>query len=245
MKTTLKQIVKIVPFSKSMYKFLKGIFFKTNTVEKRFEYIYKNNSWRGVASVSGRGSDLDQTKTLIKELPSLFEDLNISSILDIPCGDFNWMKKINLNKYQYIGADIVKEIIDNNKKLYEKENVSFQHIDLIEDALPRVDLILVRDCLVHFSYNDIFKALNNICHSGSKYLLTTTFTNQQSNGNIITGEWHTLNLQLKPFYLPKPIKIVNEKCTEGKMLYTDKSLGLWKISDIANILKSKNQIFEK
>ena len=241
MKTILKQIAKKMPFLKSSYKFLRTALLKRKTVEKRFESIYKNNSWGGTTSVSGRGSDLDQTKTLIKELPSLFEDLNISSILDIPCGDFNWIKKINLNKYQYIGADIVKEIIDNNKKLYEKENVSFQKINLIEDPLPQADLILVRDCLVHFSYNNIFKALNNICRSGSKYLLTTTFTNRQSNENIITGEWRTLNLQLKPFYLPKPIKIVNERCTEGNMLYTDKSLGLWKISDIANILKSKNE----
>jgi len=33
----------------------------------------------------------------------LFEELEISSILDIPCGDFNWMKEINLDKYKYIG----------------------------------------------------------------------------------------------------------------------------------------------
>lgn len=240
MKIILKQIAKKVPFLKSNYRSLRSFLFKRKTVEERFRCIYKNNSWGGITSVSGRGSDLDQTKTLIKELPILFEDLNIFSILDIPCGDFNWIKKINLNKYQYIGADIVKEIIDNNKKLYEKENVSFKNINLIEDALPQVDLILVRDCLVHFSYNDIFKALNNICRSGSKYLLTTTFTNRQSNENIITGKWRTLNLQLKPFYLSKPIKILNERCTEGNMLYADKSLGLWKISDIDNILKSKN-----
>ena len=147
------------------------------------------------------------------------------------------MKKINLNNIQYIGADIVKEIINNNKKIYEKDNISFQHLNIIKDQLPKVDLLLVRDCLVHFSYDDIFEALNNICDSGSKYLLATTFTNRQNNQNIITGEWRPLNLQLKPFYLTKPIRLINEKCTEDNMSYTDKSLGLWKISDIATCLK--------
>lgn len=206
--------------------------------KQRFTEIYNNNYWGGVSSASGRGSDLDQTRTLVKELPVLFEELKICSILDIPSGDFNWMKEINLDKYQYIGADIVKEIVDNNTNLYEKENISFQQKDLIKDLLPQVDLILTRDCLVHFSYRDIFKALNNICDTNSRYLLTTTFTDKQNNRDIITGEWRPLNLQLKPFCLPDPIKIINEGCTEVSMSYTDKSLGLWKISDVLKSLKS-------
>lgn len=231
-------MVKKIPFINKIYFFFSKIIFQHMTVKQRFEDIYKNHSWKGITSVSGRGSDLDQTENIIKELPILFEDLDIISILDIPCGDFNWMKKINLNKYKYIGADIVKEITINNKKLYEKENISFQYMNLIEDALPEVDLIFTRDCLVHLSQDDIFKALNNICRSKSKYLLTTTYTDKHHNQDIMTGEWRMLNLELCPFYLPKPIKIINEKCTERGASYADKSLGLWKISDIANSLKS-------
>ena len=164
--------------------------------------------------------------------------MGISTVLDIPCGDFNWMRNIDLSGIKYIGADIVKEIVKNNKNQYEKNNVSFRHMNLIEDTLPQVDLILIRDCLVHMSYDDIFKLLNNVCNSMSQYLLTTSFTDRQDNKDIITGEWRPLNLQIAPFSLPKPIRIINEKCTQGKSSYTDKSLGLWKISDIAKILKN-------
>lgn len=226
------------PLLKMIYSFFKSIFFG-QTTEKIFENIYKNNSWKGVSSVSGRGSEPEQTGNIIKELPDLFESLNIFSILDIPCGDFNWMKKINLNNYRYVGADIVKEIIINNKKLYGKENISFRHLNLIKDPLPQADLILARDCLVHFSYRDIFKALKNICRSGSEYLLTTTFPGRKSNRDIVTGKWRPLNLQLEPFCLPEPIKIINEKCTEGGLFYADKSLGLWEITDIDRVLKKK------
>jgi len=204
-------------------------------IEQRFKNIFKNNSWGGHNSVSGRGSDLDQTEHIIREIPALFKDMGISTVLDIPCGDFNWMRNIDLSGIKYIGADIVKEIVKNNKNQYEKNNVSFRHMNLIEDTLPQVDLILIRDCLVHMSYDDIFKLLNNVCNSMSQYLLTTSFTDRQDNKDIITGEWRPLNLQIAPFSLPKPIRIINEKCTQGKSSYTDKSLGLWKISDIANM----------
>ena len=70
----------------------------------------------------------------------------------------------------------------------------------------------------------------------SQYLLTTSFTDRQDNKDIITGEWRPLNLQIAPFSLPKPIRIINEKCTQKKSSYADKSLGLWKISDIAKII---------
>ncbi len=207
------------------------------TIEQKFENIFKNNSWGGRNSASGRGSDLDQTEHIIREIPALFKEMGIRTVLDIPCGDFNWMRNIDLRGIRYIGADIVKEIIKNNKNRYEKNNISFRHMNLIEDALPQVDLILVRDCLVHMSYDDIFKSLKNVCNSMSQYLLTTSFTDRQDNRDIITGEWRMLNLQTAPFSLPKPIRIINERCTQGKLSYTDKSLGLWKISDIVKTLK--------
>jgi hypothetical protein len=38
-------------------------------------------------------------------------------LLDIPCGDFNWMKLLNLG-VDYIGADIVGELIAENRRRF-------------------------------------------------------------------------------------------------------------------------------
>ncbi|KKS13838.1 hypothetical protein A2617_00295 [Candidatus Daviesbacteria bacterium RIFOXYD1_FULL_41_10] len=197
-----------------------------------FENIFKNRSWRGRESISGRGSDSDQTKYIVKRVPALFKKMSISTVLDIPCGDFNWMKNVDLNGIKYIGADIIEKLIKNNKDKYGKDNISFQYIDITEDSLPQVDLVLMRDFLVHLSYEDIFKTLNNIYRSGAKYLLTTSFTNRKENKDIITGGWQPLNLRIAPFFFPKPIKIINEKCTQGRLSYTDKSLALWEIAEL-------------
>jgi hypothetical protein len=214
---------------------------KSKNTEQVFTEFYKSNFWEGKESVSGAGSSAQATKIIIKEFPSLFNDLNISTILDIPCGDFNWMKNIDMKKVRYIGADIVKEMIHKNTEKYKKKNISFQNLNLINEKLPKVDLILVRDGLVHFSFKDIFSSLKNICDSESKYLLTTTFTEREYNKDIETGNWSPLNLQAAPFLLPKPIRIINEGLclTEGdgvnKHPYKDKSLGLWKIDDIRDL----------
>ena len=196
-------------------------------INEIFKNIYKHNLWGGNESISGRGSDSDQTENIIKELPILFKEFNIKSILDIPCGDFNWMKHVDLNGIEYMGADIVEDIVESNKAKYK--DFIFVQMDITEQVYPPVDLVLVRDCLVHMSYDDILDTLVNIYDSGSKYLLTTTFVDREENQDIKTGAWRPINLELPPFLLPKPIKIINEGCTQSKLAYADKSLGLWKI----------------
>ncbi|MDR4926190.1 class I SAM-dependent methyltransferase [Peribacillus simplex] len=197
-----------------------------------FTNIYNNNMWGNSESVSGPGSSLTQTKTLIQELPGLIKQLQIKKMLDAPCGDFNWMKEIYKNTESYIGIDIVDEIIKGNKKKYPFNNVQFFHMDITKDRLPTSDLILCRDCLVHFSISDIHLALNNFKASQSRYLLTTTFTNHTCNNEIRTGSWRPLNLEIEPFNFPKPILVINENCTEGEMKFTDKSLALWDLNNI-------------
>lgn len=202
------------------------------TTEETFTEIYQTNHWTGEESISGPGSALAQTKTIIQELNLLLKTLDISTMLDLPCGDFNWMQRVKLSSIEYIGADIVDALIETNVSEYSNAHISFIKKDLITDSLPKVDLILVRDCLVHFSYTDIRAALKNIKASGSKYLLTTTFTNRKGNRNIVTGEWRPINLQMAPFHFPQPILVINENCTEGNGHFKDKSLGLWNIEEL-------------
>ena len=203
-----------------------------NSIEERFNYIYRTNHWRGKKSISGQGSELSQTKTIRENLPEIFVKYKIQSMLDLPCGDFNWMENISLNLSSYIGGDIVQEIIDSNNRNYSNEIRSFVKLDITKDPLPKVDLIFCRDCFVHLSNDDILKAIENIKKSQAKLFMTTTFTACRSNEDIVTGDWRILNLMKKPFNFPKATLILNENCTEGDGTYADKSLGLWKINDL-------------
>lgn len=200
----------------------------TNSV---FDEIYRTNYWRGV-SRSGEGSDLEQTRVIRKELPKLTAELNVKTMLDLPCGDFFWMRHTDL-EVNYIGADIVGELIDENNKKFSSSKRSFVRLDVCKDELPNVDLIFSRDLLVHLSYNDIFAALANMKKSGSRWLLTTTFTRRENNVNIKTGDWRTLNLELQPFNFQSPRYLINEECTQYNGDYDDKCLGLWDLSSLS------------
>jgi len=204
--------------------------FSVSTGESVFTEIYQKNLFKGSESRSGPGSSLEQTKMIRKELPDLFNELKIQSILDIPCGDFFWLKKVDLSLISYTGVDIVDDIISSNNKKYSNQNRNFIKLDILEDDLPKADLILCRDLLVHFSFNDLKKAVNNIKKSQSKYLLTTSYPNLKQNNDIITGEWRNLNLQIPPISFPNPMKQIIEKCTEKDC--SDKSLLLYQIKDL-------------
>lgn len=195
----------------------------------------KKGYWGYVESVSGSGSTLKQTKIIRDEIPKILKQLNISSILDIPCGDFNWMRLIDLSDLTYIGIDIVRPLIEQNNRLYSNSKRKFLHLDVIKNNLPSCDLIICRDLLVHLSTKDIFSALRNFKKSGAKYLLTTTFTGSHrltQNKEIESGAWRPINLCGNPFSFPEPILLINEQCTELDGMYSDKSLGLWKLETI-------------
>jgi len=196
-----------------------------------FNVIYDNQAW-GTDSVSGGGSTLNQTTSVRIMLPKLFRELKIDTVVDAPCGDYLWMDRTSLDVKCYIGIDIVPDLIKSNQEKYSNEKVEFQCADITKDKLPQVDIIICRDCLVHFSNRNIKKALCTFKSSNSKYLLTTTYPGlAKHNWNIVTGMWRPVDLQKPPFNLPEPLAILNEHCTENTD-YKEKSLGLWKIDDI-------------
>jgi SAM-dependent methyltransferase len=199
---------------------------KDKFYKQAFQTIYENNTWADPHSHSGQGSNLQSTEAIRKALPPLIKEFKINSMLDIPCGDLFWMKEVEL-QLDYIGGDIVPALVARNQELYSHQRRRFALLDIIGDPLPRVDLIFCRDCLVHFSFHSILRALDNMRSSDSRYLLTTTFTERKSHLDIATGNWRPINLQLSPFNLPPPLFLIDEECPlDG---YRDKSLGLWKI----------------
>jgi SAM-dependent methyltransferase len=206
-----------------------------------FTKIYDNNYWRGSESVSGTGSSLEQTQHLRIELEKLISEFNINSILDIPCGDFHWMKNFALiENIKYTGGDIVDQIISSNTENYKKDNVDFQVLDITQDQLPSCDLIIIRDCLVHFNFDKIEETFNNLKNQNYKYALITSFTQRESNPEIDQiGEWRPLNLQKPPFKLTEPLKVINEKCTENNGDYNDKSMCLWSKEDLNELIFNK------
>ena len=192
-----------------------------------FRKIYASNHW-GASERSGAGASIDQAQTVLVQLARLIEQLDVRTLLDVPCGDFAWMRHLRADVH-YIGGDVLPELVAANERLWGTPTRRFATIDLLKDDLPATDLLLCRDCLFHFSLDDMATALRTIQRSGCRWLLTTTFTECATNEDIVTGDWRPVNLERAPFNLPAPELILNEQCTEGGNTFADKSLGLWRI----------------
>lgn len=203
-------------------------------LKQKFSAIYEGNVFGGRVSRSGEGSDLVQTAAIRRELPKLLRTLGAKTVLDAPCGDWCWMRETELGVDRYIGVDIVDVMIERNQREFGNDRTEFQCVNLVDGDLPRADLILCRDCLVHLSFEDALRVLANFKRSGATFLLTTTFSRLDPNRELAGQDafWRPLNLELPPFSFPSPLAVINEGCTEEAGRFTDKCLGLWRLDGI-------------
>lgn len=192
-----------------------------------FTQFYRINRWGSDETRSGTGSERSRMRQVVRDLNRLIRDrdFGIQSVLDAPCGDFNWMQDVRLDEIDYLGCDIVEDLIEVNSAKHGGWTRNFKKLDITADAVPKVDLILCRDALVHFSYKHVFAALSNFRASGSRYLLTTTFLKTKENVEIGTGWWRPINLQRPPFSFPEPEEMLPDG--ESDDHYEDKVLALW------------------
>ena len=141
------------------YKFL-NFFMNENFIRKKmFKYIFLSGYWSNYNigddhSRSGQGSNFNNTLYLQNELKIFFKKNRIKKILDIGCGDFNWMNNIlsDLDYESYLGVDIVDVLIDDNLNKYQSKKINFINKDFVNDDvefLQEFDFVLIRDVFIH------------------------------------------------------------------------------------------------
>ena len=145
------------------------------TLKAAFERMCAEHHAHGHELVSGPGSSLWQTQEIRRRLPLLLQFLKVKVLLDAGCGDFHWLAKVRLGVERYIGVDLLEDLIQRNIELYAAPDRNFTVSNILEDRLPKADVVLCRDCLGHLSNEDVVRAVRNFANSGSGYLLATTF----------------------------------------------------------------------
>jgi hypothetical protein len=193
------------------------------TLYDRFGQVFHQNLWLDPETTSGPGSrkDSHSVSKALAALAIIKEQINFTSINDIPCGDFNWIDQFlkNAPDVIYKGFDIVPMMIEKNRALHSSHE--FATLDITATPPPYADLIFSKDLFNHLLYTDIRKALMNMKKSMSRYLLATNnfgFVNEELYANSGTASRY-LDLCSIPLNLPLPI-------------WNTDYLGLWKLSDI-------------
>lgn len=189
-------------------------------IAARFDQIYRLNAWvhsKDQVSTSGTGSEDNATSHLFSALPPLLKKLDCHKLLDVGCGDWNWMRNVTL-ACEYLGLDIVEDVIKRNQVAYEGPGIAFQLANVISDPLPKADVALCRDVLFHLSFSDGSAVIENIRKS-ARWLVATTDRSIWFNSDIVTGDFRKINLEQRPYRLPRPCHfITDDSQSPGRIL---------------------------
>jgi len=159
-------------------------------------------------SYCGNGSLRSSAKNMKDFIEKVIGKYNIKSILDMGCGNWSWMNGVNLNEVVYYGIDFDKEVIDYDIKTYKtSDNINFIAGDFFEVDLPKVDLVIFRDVLIHMPNDKIISILKIVKNIGKFVMLCTTrgVDNKKRVINYTPSSYRNssrfLNLEREPFFL--------------------------------------------
>lgn len=175
-----------------------------------FGELFRSNGWSNLESVSGYGSTIFNTLLIRRDLPSILERFDVTTLLDAPCGDLNWMGRLILpDRVNYTGADIVPELVASLKDAYQTDRRQFVVMDIVEGPIPPTDFWLCRDTLFHLSFADGMAVIRNASES-VKYFATTTHNFVGANSDTSAGGFRFINLMLPPCSLPPPVLLIDD-----------------------------------
>lgn len=191
-----------------------------NKSMESFRTIFREHLWiqgrKPGPAVSGDGSTPDFAVDAVAGLHTITTEIKARlglkrvRILDVPCGDMQWMPRFLTARddIDYVGMDIVPELIEGHQKTFVAQPWKFMHYDILRDGLKeKFDIIHCRMMLQHLLLKDLLNFLLEFSKSGSRYLITTTFPDFSENTelNPSGGRFRYLNLEAPPVSLVNPL----------------------------------------
>jgi hypothetical protein len=189
---------------------------RSMNTEDVFTDIYSNNGWGGASGSFFSGAGSHEATIVGPYLAVMKRDLErigaaSMTVVDLGCGDFSVGRRIAPLCGRYIGVDIVKPLIDHNRKIFGNSSVSFVHANMVTDDLPDGDVCLVRQVFQHLSNDQILAVLPKLdryrCsfvteHHPSETRLRQRNVDKPHGGGIRTSERSGVFLDQPPFNFP-------------------------------------------
>lgn len=188
------------------------------------------------------------TASLREWLPQILRKYEVGTMLDAACGDWNWMRLVDLTGVEYTGWDVDQGRVDRcyaqQKTLkYGGDCVRLPYFECVNlltvNAVPCFDLILCRHFVQHLPVNELVEwVLTKFTESGSTYLLTTTYPGADN-----TFEWdphgydhawkgyfeRAVDLEAPPFCLGPKLEVFHEAPAPAGVIKTPHELALFKL----------------
>jgi SAM-dependent methyltransferase len=186
-----------------------------------FGQIYANGAWvmhDKQDSLSGVGSTRRATDELSVQLSGFLREAGCRRLVDIGCGDFNWMQRVE-GDFDYLGIDVVPQVVEENRARYGNGKRRFICMDATRAAIEPGDVAVCREVLFHLSFGDGLRLMRNIRAAGFGHVLFTNDTSIWFNSDIRSGDFRRINLLRAPYSLPAAQReLRDDKVSAGRLL---------------------------
>lgn len=172
-----------------------------------FDNIYREKLWGDGNQVplSGQGSTAKNSEVVTEWLDSML-GLGLNSIVDLGCGDLNYMSQWLDYQYSkngdvvYTGFDISEEILNHSMRKTNGRWPLFKADVTTPGIRFYTDIVIVKDMIFHLEDEKIMQLLHNLSQSDYKYLILNTdsgasFPREPMN----SAHWSIVSLESPPF----------------------------------------------
>jgi hypothetical protein len=160
-----------------------------------FSRIYRDKSWGGKELDFFSGNIPEVINTYVTGVRKLLTTMPPSVIVDIGCGDFMAGSQLTDLARSYIACDVVPELIEHNRRLFVRDNLSFIVMDAAKDSLPTGDIVIVKQVLQHLRNDQIAAIVRKLSQYRtwiiSEHIPIGSFT---PNLEMLTGESVRINI---------------------------------------------------
>jgi hypothetical protein len=174
--------------------------FAETDLKARFEKIYADDKW---TYGSGPGSLESINKPYIEFLESFIQNNKVDKIIDIGCGDFQFMRRVDMGQASYLGFDVATSIVKVNQTKFGNDRLKFCEMPDDFSQIPDCDIFILKDIMIHLD-NKYCQKLINCIKSKSKYaIFVNNCTNiiEDYNKDINSGDFRPVDVSLAPFNL--------------------------------------------
>jgi O-methyltransferase len=194
---------------------------KASQRRRIFQMIYRRGLWGEDGTgpfFSGVGSRGAAATAYVDCMAELLADCTEKAqrpitVVDLGCGDFAIGRELiaRVPSLNYIGGDIVPELIEHHTKAHSTDRVRFQAVDIVAERLPAGDVCLVRQVLQHLSNDDIQHVLPKLekyrtiyISEGQPMIVEGPVNPDKPAGSGVRFDWRTgrgrgLELDQPPF----------------------------------------------
>jgi hypothetical protein len=154
-----------------------------------FSRIYQEDRWSGG---SGPGSRPDFCRPVAAFLEGFIRERRIRSLVDIGCGDLQWMPEVvRRTGVTYTGLDVVPALIERHRAAWPAHRFELLDATAGFAGWPEADLYWAKDVLQHWPDETIEAFLDGFfaARPGAR-LLVANCTGQGPGDRRLDDQWH-------------------------------------------------------